>query len=81
MNLNQLKYIIEIAKTGSINHAAANLFISQSVLSTAVSRLEKEIGQTNFLPQQSRYHLDSVRAHVRLLRHVGYRRSWNSLTR
>ena len=48
MNLNQLKYIIEIAKTGSINHAAANLFISQSVLSTAVSRLEKEIGQTIF---------------------------------
>lgn len=45
MNLNQLKYIIEIAKTGSINHAAANLFISQSVLSTAVTDLKRKSGR------------------------------------
>ena len=49
MTLNQLKYVIEIAKTGSINQAAANLFLSQSVLSTSVSSLEKEIGQKIFV--------------------------------
>ena len=45
MNLNQLKYVIEIARTRSINKAASNLFVSQSVLSTAIISLEKEIGQ------------------------------------
>ncbi len=48
MTLNQLRYVVEIAKTGSINRAAANLFVSQSVLSTAVSTLEKEIGHAIF---------------------------------
>lgn len=49
MTLNQLKYVVEIAKTGSINGAANNLFVSQSVLSTAISSLEKEIGHAIFI--------------------------------
>lgn len=49
MNLNSLKYIVEIAETGSINQAASNLFISQSALSTAVKNLEKEMGQKIFI--------------------------------
>ena len=49
MNLNQLKYVIEIARTRSINKAASNLFVSQSVLSTAIISLEKEIGQPIFI--------------------------------
>ena len=49
MTLNQLKYVVEVAKTGSINKAASNLFISQSVLSTAISGLEKEIGHAIFM--------------------------------
>lgn len=46
MTFNQLKYVVAVAKTGSINKAAADLFISQSVVSTAIAGLEKEIGTT-----------------------------------
>lgn len=49
MTLNQLQYVVEVAKTGSINSAANNLFVSQSVLSTAISNLEKEIGRAIFI--------------------------------
>ena len=48
MTLNQLKYIVEAAKAGSINRAAANLFVSQSVLSTSIKNFETEIGRTIF---------------------------------
>lgn len=48
MKLNQLKYVVEVAKVGSINRAAANLFVSQSVLSTTINKLEKEIGHAIF---------------------------------
>lgn len=48
MTLNQLKYIIEIADTGSMTTAANNLFIAQPSLSKAVSLLEKEMGITIF---------------------------------
>lgn len=37
MTFNQLKYVVAVAKTGSINKAAADLFISQSVVSTAIA--------------------------------------------
>ncbi len=48
MTLNQLQYVVEVAKTGSINSAAGNLFVSQSVLSTAISNLENEVGHAIF---------------------------------
>lgn len=44
MTLNQLKYIIEIAETGSITTAAEHLFIAQPSLSKSVAELEKEMG-------------------------------------
>lgn len=44
MKLQQLRYIIEIARYGSINEAAKNLYISQPSLSTAVKELESELG-------------------------------------
>lgn len=43
MNINQLKYLVESVKTGSINKAAENLYMTQSSLSTAISTLEKEL--------------------------------------
>ena len=43
MTLTQLRYIIAIADTGSMNEAAKSLFISQPSLSLAVKELEKEI--------------------------------------
>lgn len=49
MTLNQLRYIITVAETGSINKAAGNLFISQSVLSTTIKNLEKELGHDIFI--------------------------------
>ncbi len=48
MTLNQLKYVLEISKTGSINKAASNLFLSQSVLSASIKNLEAELGKEIF---------------------------------
>lgn len=48
MTLQQLKYIIEIAETGSITMAAQRLFIAQPSLSKSVAELEKEMGITLF---------------------------------
>ena len=48
MTLDQLNYVLEIEKTGSINRAASNLFISQSAMSLAVQNLENELGQAIF---------------------------------
>lgn len=44
MTLIQLKYVIAIAETGSMNEAAKRLFVAQPSLSQAVRELEKEIG-------------------------------------
>lgn len=44
MTLAQLRYIITIADTGSMNEAAKELFISQPSLSQSVKELEEEIG-------------------------------------
>ncbi|WP_186577990.1 LysR family transcriptional regulator [Aquibacillus kalidii] len=48
MTLQQLKYVIEVARSRSISKAAQNLFISQPSLSNALKELEKEIGITIF---------------------------------
>ena len=44
MTLTQLRYVIKIADTGSMNEASKALFISQPSLSQAVKELETEIG-------------------------------------
>jgi len=44
MRIDQLLQAIEIAKTGSLNKAAQNLFLSQPSLSLSVKRLEEELG-------------------------------------
>ncbi|MBB3109589.1 DNA-binding transcriptional LysR family regulator [Paenibacillus phyllosphaerae] len=44
MNIEQLEYIVEIAKTGSLSAAANELHVTQSALSQSVSRLEEELG-------------------------------------
>jgi DNA-binding transcriptional LysR family regulator len=48
MTIQQLKYIIKVAETGSITEAAKALFISQPSLSTAIREIEKEAGLTIF---------------------------------
>lgn len=48
MNLQHLKYMIEVEKTGSVTKAAANLFMGQPNLSKAIKEVENEIGITVF---------------------------------
>lgn len=48
MTLTQLRYVIAIADTHSMNEAARNLFIAQPSLSQAVRELEEELGITVF---------------------------------
>jgi len=48
MTLQQLKYVLEINKRGSMNEAAKHLFISQPSLSNAVKELEIELNLTIF---------------------------------
>ncbi|HHW26999.1 MAG TPA: LysR family transcriptional regulator [Firmicutes bacterium] len=49
MTITQIKFVIEASRAGSINRAAANLFISQSVLSASIKRLEDELGRQIFI--------------------------------
>ena len=44
MTFQQLTYLVEISKCGSINKAAGKLFLSQSGISTAIRDLEEELG-------------------------------------
>ena len=44
MTLQQLKYILTISATGSMNKAAEQLYVSQPSLTSSVHELEKEIG-------------------------------------
>ena len=48
MNLMHLKYAVEIAKTGSLNKAADNLYVGQPNLSRAIKELESSLGITIF---------------------------------
>lgn len=48
MTLQQLRYVIEVAKHRSISKAAQKLFISQPSLSNAIKELETELGVTIF---------------------------------
>lgn len=49
MTLQQLRYLIEVARSGSFNAAAQKLYVSQSTLSVAIKELEEELGVEVFL--------------------------------
>ena len=44
MNIVYLRYAVAVAKAGSLNKAAEELFIAQPNLSRAIKELEKELG-------------------------------------
>lgn len=44
MTIQQLQYVLEIARTGSVSQTARNLFLSQPNISNAVKNLEAELG-------------------------------------
>lgn len=48
MTLTQLRYLIQIVESGSMNRAAQALFVSQPSLSKAIAELEAEMGITIF---------------------------------
>ena len=48
MRVEQFKYFLEVAKTGSMRTAADNLYITQPALVAAITSLEKELGYPLF---------------------------------
>lgn len=44
MTIQQCKYVVEIARCGSFNEAAKQLFVAQSSLSVSIKQLEQELG-------------------------------------
>lgn len=48
ISVKQMKYAVEIARCGSINQAAQNLFVAQSSLSKAMKELENALGYAVF---------------------------------
>ncbi|AQT83374.1 LysR family transcriptional regulator [Paenibacillus larvae subsp. pulvifaciens] len=48
MNLEQLQYIVEVAKTGSFTKAAQHCHVTLSAISQSISLLESELGITLF---------------------------------
>src|SRR5690625_3826737 len=49
MNFEQLKYIVEVAKAGSLSSASKKLFITQSAISQSITNLEAELGVKIFI--------------------------------
>lgn len=49
MTIQQLQYILEVHKTGSISKAASNLYLAQPNLSNAIRSLEEELGFPVFI--------------------------------
>ena len=44
MNINQLKYVLEVAASSSMREASTRLYVSQPALSASIHELEEEIG-------------------------------------
>ena len=44
MNIQQLRYVVAIANSGTFREAASKLFVSQPSLSVAIKDLEGELG-------------------------------------
>jgi LysR family hydrogen peroxide-inducible transcriptional activator len=46
MEVNQLRFLVAVAKTGSFSKAATQCYVSQPALSEQIQKLENEIGKT-----------------------------------
>lgn len=60
MNLNQLKYFLAVAETGSFTKASVCLFISQPSLSVGIQKLEEELGVRLFERTKKQIYLTSA---------------------
>mgnify|MGYP000267231766 CR=1 FL=1 len=54
MNINYIRYALEISRCGSINRAAKQLYISQSSLSRGIKELEEEIKDISKIENEKR---------------------------
>lgn len=70
MNLQHLRYVAEVERTGSITRAAKNLYMGQPNLSKAIRELENEVGITIF--RRTRKGVEPTEDGLRFL---GYARS------
>ena len=52
MNIQQLRYVVAIANSGTFREAASKLFVSQPSLSVAIRDLEDELAFKSLLEQQ-----------------------------
>lgn len=59
MNLNQIKYFLAVAETGSFTKASEHLFISQASLSVGIKRLEEDLRVKLFERTQKQIFLTS----------------------
>ncbi len=48
MELDQLRYFLQVARRGNFTRAAEDLMISQPALSRSIQKLEEELGQPVF---------------------------------
>lgn len=53
MTFQQLHYILEVSRTGSVTKAAENLFVSRSGVSFSIRALEEELGYSVFVRTSS----------------------------
>ena len=60
MQIDSLKYFMDVAQEKSISKAAQNLHISQSALSQNIQKLEEDIGQTLFVRSNKGVELTEV---------------------
>jgi DNA-binding transcriptional LysR family regulator len=49
VELQQLRYVVEVAETSSFTRAAERCFVTQSALSHQIAALERELGQRLFV--------------------------------
>ena len=49
MTIQQLQYVLEVYRAGSVSQAARNLFVGQSSVSVSITNLEKELGYPIFI--------------------------------
>lgn len=56
MDTKQIEYILKIAETKNITHAANQLFITQSALNQQLLNLEKDLGAPLFIRSRSDWH-------------------------
>ena len=44
MNINQIRYVLEVASSSSMRAASTKLYVSQPALSASIRELEEELG-------------------------------------